>query len=231
MTRKAQPAAQADAMVSEPAHALPRSAGSIIATDVKHLLAAGEREQARARFGDLVDQVQRRAIRVAYQYLRDPQDADEAVQDALLKVFLHLPSYREEYPFEVWFMRILINGCLDLRKARTRRGRWFLPLDGDGVGDAMVKAPGRSVEEQLIARARVGAVRAALERLPVRQKTVFMLKHFAGQTTEEVGQTLGLSEATVRVHLFRAVRRLRALTEPTPGAGDAATGSAGRERL
>ncbi len=213
MTRKAQPTVRAEATGGEPAAAPVRSVGSVIATDVKGFLAAGEREQARARFADLVTHVQRRAIRVAYQYLRDPQDADEAVQDALLKVFLHMSSYREEYPFEVWFMRILINGCLDLRKARARRGRWFLSLDGGDMGEVTAPAPGRSAEEHLIARERVGAITAALERLPIRQKTVFMLKHFAGQTTEEVSQTLGLSEATVRVHLFRAVRRLRVLTD------------------
>ena len=72
---------------------------------------------------------QRRALRIAYQYLRDAADADEAVQDAFVKVFSHIGSYREAWPFEVWFTRILINGCLDRRKARARRERWFAPAD------------------------------------------------------------------------------------------------------
>ena len=46
-------------------------------------------------------------------------DADEAVQDAFVKVFAHMTSYRDDLPFEVWFTRILINGCLDRRKARA----------------------------------------------------------------------------------------------------------------
>src|SRR5678815_5576774 len=50
------------------------------------------------------------------------------VQDAFVKVFTHITSYREDLPFEVWFTRILVNGCLDLRKARARRLRWALPM-------------------------------------------------------------------------------------------------------
>ncbi len=192
-----------------------RSPVSLAATTVRRLLAEGDREEARERFADLVDLLQRRALRVAYQYLRDPHDADEAVQEAFLKVFLHMPSYREEYPFEVWFMRILINGCLDQRKARMRRTRWVLPLDSSDGVETRTAAPGRSAEEGLLARERVDAITSALDQLPARQRAVFMLKHFAGQTTAEVGGTLGLSEATVRVHLFRAVRRLRDLTAET----------------
>ena len=76
---------------------------------------------------------QRRALRIAYQYLRDAAEADEAVQDAFVKVFGHIASYREAWPFEVWFTRILINGCLDRRKARARRERWFAPAE-DATG-------------------------------------------------------------------------------------------------
>ena len=106
----------------------PTSRDSELAATVKALVLAGERDAARERFADLVTRQQRRAVRIAYNYLRDAHDADEAVQDAFLKVFTHITSYREEYPFEVWFTRILVNGCLDLRKARTRRLRWALPM-------------------------------------------------------------------------------------------------------
>ena len=85
------------------------------------------------RFEGLVVAHQRRALRIAFQYLRDAAEADEAVQDAFVKVFSHIGSYREAWPFEVWFTRILINGCLDRRKARVRRDRWIVPAD-DTVG-------------------------------------------------------------------------------------------------
>jgi RNA polymerase sigma-70 factor (ECF subfamily) len=118
------------------------SADSAIAADVKALMLAGDRDAARERFAALVAGQQRRAVRLAYQYLRDTHDADEAVQDAFLKVFTHITTYREDLPFEVWFTRILVNACLDLRKARARRLRWVLPMERFGAaGSPQPEAP------------------------------------------------------------------------------------------
>src|SRR5215813_14757939 len=97
-----------------------------LAVEIRELVARGEMDDARDRFAGLVATHQRRASRIAYQYLRDAAEADEAVQDAFVKAFGHIASYREAWPFEVWFTRILINGCLDRRKARARRDRWFV---------------------------------------------------------------------------------------------------------
>src|SRR5438093_350508 len=101
---------------------LPRLADDTrIAAEIRDLVGHGAVEAARDRFSELVYMHQRRAMRIAYQYLREAAEADEAVQDAFVKVFGHIDSYRETWPFEVWFTRILINGCLDRRKARVRR--------------------------------------------------------------------------------------------------------------
>src|SRR5438874_32404 len=119
----------------------PVSEDSRLAIGIRSLVECGEMQEARERFGGLVAAHQRRASRIAYQYLRDAAEADEAVQDAFVKVFAHIGSYREAWPFEVWFTRILINGCLDRRKARTRRDRWFVPSDVSGPGgDARLAA-------------------------------------------------------------------------------------------
>ena len=186
---------------------------SLLAAEIKRLLVAGDRTAARDRFAELVERQQRRAARIAYQYLRDVHDADEAVQDAFLKVFTHMTAYREELPFEVWFTRILVNGCLDLRKTRARRLRWSLPMDTAPPPALEAKTRERSPEESLLGEERVRIISAAVDKLPDRQRTVFMMRHFGEQTPAQVGQALGLSEATVRVHLFRAVRNLRTLLE------------------
>jgi RNA polymerase sigma-70 factor (ECF subfamily) len=152
--------------------------------------------------------------RIAYQYLRDAAEADEAVQDAFVKAFGHIASYREAWPFEVWFTRILINGCLDRRKARARRDRWFAPSD-DAPHDE-TRVPFGGVAEldpvaRLRARERRARLSAAIDRLDGRQRTVFMLCHYGDCTPREVSAMTGLNESTVRVHLFRAARKLRAL--------------------
>ena len=195
-----------------PGRAPVRSRDSELASAVKALVVAGQRDRARERFGELVAAQQRRAVRIAFHYLRDAHDADEAVQDAFLKVFTHITTYRDELPFEVWFTRILVNRCLDVRKARARRLKWALPMTLSG--DLRVPdrpTPQASVEEMLISDERRRTIGEAVDQLPNRQRAVFTLCHIADQTTSEVSQALGLSEATVRVHLFRAVRKLRTL--------------------
>src|SRR5690349_5477145 len=115
--------------VRRPAPSVQPSDDTRLAIDIRELVRRGELDEARERFAGLVSAHQRRALRIAYQYLRDAAEADEAVQDAFVKVFGHIGSYREAWPFEVWFTRILINGCLDRRKARVRRDRWIVPAD------------------------------------------------------------------------------------------------------
>src|SRR5712691_9633525 len=77
-----------------------------LAAEIHLLVTGGRWNDARERYGDLVAQHQRRASRLAYYYLRDAAEADEAVQDAFVKAFAHIVSYREAWPFEVWFTRI-----------------------------------------------------------------------------------------------------------------------------
>jgi len=193
-----------------------READARVAVDVKALQAAGRLEDAREKFAELVSRHQRRAVRIAFHYLRDAADADEAVQDAFVKVYLHLGSFREELPFEIWFTRILINGCLDRLKARRRRERWIAPpvVDASGADrDPAEYLPSRgpSPEDFVLSQERRRQLVAALSELPERQRLVFMLSHFDGKSSREVSATTGLNESTVRVHLFRAIRRLRAL--------------------
>ncbi len=83
------------------------SPASVLAAEIKGLIEAGDRDAARERFGALVALLQRRAIRIAFQYLRDAADADEPVQDAFCEVFLHIEQYRSDLPFDVWFTPIL----------------------------------------------------------------------------------------------------------------------------
>ena len=180
--------------------------------EIKALVLAGEREAARDRFGSLVALLQRRGLRIAYHYLRDAADADEAVQDAFVKVFLHIEQYREELSFDVWFMRILVNACLDRLKSRNRQQRWIAtPLedahDERPVEQAAGSAP--STEHELLARERWQQVLDAVAKLPDRQRLVFTLSHLDERTAAEISEATGMSPATVRVHLFRALRKLR----------------------
>ena len=131
------------------------------------------------------------------------------------------------WPFEVWFTRILINGCLDRRKARVRRERWLVPSPAEGIEDipqdrrvavGMFGNPSSDAnpEARLLGRERRARMTAAIDRLEGRQRTVFMLCHYGDCTPREVSVMTGLKESTVRVHLFRAARKLRHLLGGQP---------------
>lgn len=192
-----------------------QAADSELAASAKALAASGRMEEARERFSTLVSRQQRRALRIAYYFLRDASEAEEAVQEAFIRVFTRISSYQEGLPFEVWFTRILINGCLDRQKARRRRLRWLVPADGGAEGEkgrierATSLAP--SPEDVLVASEWRSRVMKAIEALPDKQRTVVSLCVLEELSPREVSALTGMNQSTVRVHLFRAVRKLRDL--------------------
>jgi RNA polymerase sigma-70 factor (ECF subfamily) len=189
-----------------------------LAGQVQDLVAAGNDAAARDLYSQIVTRQQRRASRIAWHYLHDAAEADEAVQDAFVKAYTHIASFQRDLSFEVWLTRILINGCLDRQKARMRRTRWLLPVSDVGRRDQHTierasRPNDRSPEEMLIAREWRDHLTAAVRQLPGRQRLVFLLCHYADHSTRDVAEMTGLNESTVRVHLFRAIRKLRTAME------------------
>ena len=204
--------------LATPGGVRPADIESNLAGQVQDLLAAGSDQAARDLFAQIVARQQRRTSRIAWHYLRDVAEADEAVQDAFVKAYTHIASFQRHLSFEVWLTRILINGCLDRQKSRMRRSRWLLPVADAGRRDQesierATRPSDRSPEAQLLAREWRDHLIAAVNKLPDRQRLVFMLCHYADHSTRDVAEMTGLNESTVRVHLFRATRKLRAAME------------------
>lgn len=201
--------------------ASPGAAGLSTASEearrVKAAVLAGQPDEARDAFGDLVTGYQRQATRLALYLLRDASEADEAVQDTFVKVFTHITSYREDLPFEAWFTRILANTCRDRQKARRRRERWeVIGFDRHPESGSMVESAQSTdltPEESILSDERRRELMKAIDTLPRQQRTVLLLCHVEGQSPREVGELTGLNESTVRVHLFRALRKLRSVLE------------------
>src|SRR5256885_5812977 len=143
--------------LASPAVVRAPEAETALAAQIQDLSAAGDQDGARELFSQIVARQQRRASRIAWHYLRDGAEADEAVQDAFVKAYTHIASFQRNLSFEVWFTRILINGCLDRQKARMRRSRWLLPVadaaphDQDAIARAS-RPNDRSPEDLLLAR-------------------------------------------------------------------------------
>jgi len=180
----------------------------VTASEIRTMVARGELSAAREAFDYIVVRHQRRASRIALMYLRDAAEADEAVQDAFVRSFTRLETYRDEHPFEVWFTRILVNACVDRQRARQRRARRLVALDDLGSEPAAGRSA--SPERRATGHAWREAVNVAVERLPARQREVFVLCHLGDHSPRDVSMMTGMRESTVRVHLFRAVHKLRA---------------------
>lgn len=204
-------------LASPPAVRAPE-AETALAAQVQDFSASGDQDGARELFSQIVALQQRRASRIAWHYLRDAAEADEAVQDAFVKAYTHIASFQRNLSFEVWFTRILINGCLDRQKARMRRSRWLMPVADTTAHDQHVvehasRPSEQSPEDLVLAQEWRGQLAAAVKKLPGRQRLVFLLCHYADHSTRDVAEITGLNESTVRVHLFRAIRKLRTAME------------------
>jgi len=163
-----------------------------------------------AAFDVLVARHQGRAYRLAWSLLRDAEDARDLSQEAFLRVYRTAATFRGEAKFSTWFYRILVNLCLDHR----RRSRWWRRLAGsqdpDG-GDPLERhaAPGRDPAEALGQAQLTARVWAEVARLSPQQRAAVILHVQEELPTSEVAAVLACSEATVRVHLHRAVNALR----------------------
>lgn len=175
-------------------------------------MASGQTPEAHETLAHLMCLCQGRALRLAYHYLRDAADADEAVQDAFVKVFHHIQQYDPSRPFEQWFLRVVVNAALDRTRARRRHvdGRAWAREDAESQAIEAVASDEADAERQLLAAERWAAVRATVDALPDRQRLVFTLSQIDGQSPADIAHATGMSAATVRVHLFRALRRVRA---------------------
>src|SRR5213079_802685 len=184
-----------DSQPPEPAARIPEQDEAALVARV----VAGDR----AAFGVLVDRYAAVARRVARAVLGDPDDADDAAQDALLSALVKLDQYDPRRPFGPWLLRIVANAATDRRRRRTVRR--VEPLD------AGLTAGGPRPDTTAERRALGERLRQALGDLPERRRMAVVLFDVEGYTHAEIAAVLGIPEGTVRSEVFHARRRLRAL--------------------
>ena len=161
-------------------------------------------------------EIERRAFRMAQIALRDPDDALDVVQDAMLKLARNYGA-RPSAEWRPLFFRILQNGVRDLQRRRTVRKRFMTWLPGakedpdneaqdplDNVADMAPSAPERLMQDQAMQK-----LEALLRELPARQREAFMLRNFEGFDVAETARAMGCSEGSVKTHYSRAVHTLR----------------------
>ena len=153
----------------------------------------------------LVEATQRDVYSLCLRILRDPDDAAEATQDAYLKVWRGLGSFRGESAFTTWLYRVAANAALTRQRSRKRR------RDHETGGEEVltqVAATG-SVETEAAARIDVRALEKCVDALPDHYRSVVLLRDVYGLSIQEIATQLKISPTAAKVRLHRARKKLK----------------------
>jgi RNA polymerase sigma-70 factor (ECF subfamily) len=182
--------------------------------DDASLIRAAQRGD-RAAFEELVRHYDQAVLRLALHLTGSEPEAQDVYQDAFLKAYRNIGSFRFECSFYTWIYRIVTNLCLDyLRKKQVRKEDQPVVTDSDGgtfdllehVADAR---SGANPERDLLRRELGGQISRALEKLTPRERMVFEMKHYHGLKLRTIGEMLNTTEETAKNTLFRATQKLR----------------------
>jgi RNA polymerase sigma-70 factor (ECF subfamily) len=164
-----------------------------------------------AALAALVSQYSGTLYRVAYSVLRNGADAEDAVQEAFLRVLRHRDSLHEVRNQRVWLIRIVWNVVLD----RKRRMKTRPETDDVAELERVLPATGLSAEERAAAAQHHAHVLACVEQLPAKERKVMMLSAFEELTSVEIAAVAGITESSVRSRLFRARNLMAGLLDHT----------------
>ncbi|HEV8020534.1 MAG TPA: sigma-70 family RNA polymerase sigma factor [Candidatus Lustribacter sp.] len=157
-------------------------------------------------FGTLVERYERAVYHLAYRTLREIEEAKDACQEAWIKAYRALASFRPGAKFATWIFTICYRVCCD-RLAKRKRYSGEEPPD--------FADPSAGPEGVVEAAEEAARLRAAVEALPEKYRVVVTLFHLQGKQYEEIAEVLSLPLGTVKTHLFRAKDLLRAALGPT----------------
>lgn len=183
--------------------------GQLANSGDEELVALAQKGDRRA-FDELIDRHKQKAYHIAFGFARDREEAKDLSQDAFLKAFTYLKNFDGRSSFYTWFYRIVVNVCLDYKRRtkRTSAGEFDENIENQmepSHNPAMPLAP----EQHVLAAQLSRKVDAALQTLPAKQRTAFILKNHQGLSIREIAETMETAEGTVKVHLHRAVTALR----------------------
>jgi len=169
----------------------------------------------RAAFEQLVRAYDRGVLRLAMNLLRSPEDAKDIYQEAFLRVYRKLDTFRFDCAFQTWLYRIVTNLCLDhLRKKTVRKEEPTMVATPEGMLDRMDLVPESRADgdpqRQLFSGQLRQRVKEVLAQLSPRERLVFEMRHYQGMRLRAIGESLGTSEEAAKNCLFRATQKLRA---------------------
>ncbi|MEN3338416.1 MAG: polymerase sigma-70 factor, subfamily [Acidobacteriota bacterium] len=189
---------------------------------------------ALARDGDseafraLVERHSRAVYRLAYRMTGNAQDAEDVVQDTLLKAYKQLGRFESRANFSTWLHRIAVNCAIDMIRSRAHRESAHDTADLDMRHADQGISPGSASPERLMLSAEVQErVTAGMSALSRMERAAFVLRHFEGHSIEEISSALGLKTNAAKHSIFRAVKKMRLALEPLAGSTERLAGTKG----
>lgn len=147
----------------------------------------------------ILKEIETPVYRTAYYLMGNEQDALDATQEALLKIYRHLPSFKGDSMFKTWAQRIVTNVCMDLYRKRKK----VVLLREETIPEDRLAE--REVERGVM----ITDLKQAIERLPDPQRTAVLYRYIHEYNYQEIAEVMQLPLNTVKSHLFRARKQLQ----------------------
>jgi RNA polymerase sigma-70 factor (ECF subfamily) len=178
----------------------------------EELLVSAAKSGDAVAFAELTKGHSSKILRRVYRIVKNWQDAEDVLQDSLMKAFLHLREFEERSSFSSWFTRIAINSAF----MSVRKKRGYIETSMDVISDDRgyeyhwePKDPAENPERHFSRRERELLLEGAIQQLSPRLRRVVQMKLIEGRSGQEVSQTLGISVAAAKSRLARAKTVLR----------------------
>ena len=173
-------------------------------------------------FEELIKDYKKSAYNIALRVMRNVEDAEDASQEALIKIFKNISSFNMDSTFKVWMYRIVVNTCLDFKRKKS--------LNAISIDETLDLGSGREVQREISDETsnpdalvdrnyNTGLVDDAINMLEDDFKTIIILRDIKGFTYGEISEILNCNLGTVKSRLSRARKRLKVLLEKEMKAG------------
>lgn len=186
--------------------------------DIDQLLVERAQRGEKKAFELLVSKYQRKLARLLSRFIKDPTEVEDVAQEAFIKAYRALPSFRGESAFYTWLYRIGINTAKNYLVANGRRATVSLNIggdDGEDLPELGEQIPDfNTPDTELMNRQIVDAVNRVVDKLPEELRTAISLREMEGMSYEDIAQVMGCPIGTVRSRIFRAREAIAAELKP-----------------
>lgn len=175
---------------------------------------AGDRDAFRL----LVERYSRDLFNLAYRFVANETDAEDVVQDAFVKAYRSLHTFESRSKVSTWLYRIVVNCCYDVLDKRKRTPLAAEPDDEDQEpAENRIASDRPDPERELLSGEMRNKVAAAMQELTAAERIAFAMKHFEGNSMDEIGDALGINRLAAKNTVFRAVQKMRKSLAPMVG--------------